>query len=80
MDILDYLIHVSTSFWVFVVVTHVYRSLSSKFIDHQTWVCLVIVDMLDFDVILGMNWLSPYNDVLNCNAKTIIVEIPGRTD
>ncbi|WMV37146.1 hypothetical protein MTR67_030531 [Solanum verrucosum] len=39
---------------------------------------LVTLDMKDFDVILGMTWLSPYFDVLNCNAKSVTLEIPGR--
>ncbi|WMV37298.1 hypothetical protein MTR67_030683 [Solanum verrucosum] len=44
----------------------------------QTWVDLVILDMTDFDIILGMTWLSPYYDVLNCNAMSVTLEIPGR--
>ncbi|WMV50347.1 hypothetical protein MTR67_043732 [Solanum verrucosum] len=34
--------------------------------------------MTDFDVILGMTWLSPYYVVLNCNTKSVNLEIPGR--
>ena len=44
----------------------------------QTWADLVILDMIDFDIILGMTWLSPYNVVLNCNTKFVTLEIPGR--
>lgn len=33
--------------------------------------------MVDFDVILGMDWLSPYHVVLNCNAKTVTLAMPG---
>ncbi|WMV50512.1 hypothetical protein MTR67_043897 [Solanum verrucosum] len=29
-------------------------------------------------VITGMTWLSPYYVVLNCNAKSVTLEIPGR--
>ncbi|WMV49990.1 hypothetical protein MTR67_043375 [Solanum verrucosum] len=46
--------------------------------EEMTWVDLVILDMLDFDVILGMNWLSPHFYLLNLNAKTITREITGR--
>ena len=31
--------------------------------------------MVDFDVILGMNWLSTYHVFLDCNAKTVVM--PG---
>ncbi|WMV50696.1 hypothetical protein MTR67_044081 [Solanum verrucosum] len=34
--------------------------------------------MIDFDIILGMTWLSPYYDVLNCNTKFVTLEIPRR--
>lgn len=27
---------------------------------YNTWVDLIIWDMVDFDIILGMDWLSPY--------------------
>ena len=32
--------------------------------------------MVDFDVILGMDWLSPYHVVLDCNAKTVTLAMP----
>ncbi|WMV40750.1 hypothetical protein MTR67_034135 [Solanum verrucosum] len=41
----------------------------------QTWVDLVILDMTEFDIILSITWLSPYYVVLNCNAKSITLEI-----
>ncbi|WMV47551.1 hypothetical protein MTR67_040936 [Solanum verrucosum] len=34
--------------------------------------------MTDFDIILGMTWLSPYYDVLNCSTKSVTLEIPSR--
>ena len=33
--------------------------------------------MLDFDIILGMTLLSPYHVVLNSNAKTVTLKMPG---
>lgn len=36
---------------------------------------LIILDMLDFDVILAMTWLSPYHVVLNSNAKTVTLSM-----
>ncbi|XP_049362754.1 uncharacterized protein LOC125827500 [Solanum verrucosum] len=32
---------------------------------------------VDFDVILGMDWLSPYHVLLDCYAKTVTLVIPG---
>lgn len=36
---------------------------------------LVILDMTNFDIILGMTWLSPCYVVLNCNTKYVTLEI-----
>ena len=33
--------------------------------------------MVDFDVILGMTWLSPNFAILDCNAKTVTLAKPG---
>lgn len=37
---------------------------------------LIIVDMLDLDVMLGMPWLPLYHVVLNYNAKTMDLKVP----
>lgn len=43
----------------------------------QTWADLVILDLTDFNMILGMTWLSLYNTILNFHAKSIALEIPN---
>ncbi|XP_070032519.1 uncharacterized protein [Nicotiana tomentosiformis] len=43
----------------------------------QTRVDLLLLTMVDFDVILGMDWLSPYHAILDCHAKTVTLAIPG---
>ncbi|WMV24093.1 hypothetical protein MTR67_017478, partial [Solanum verrucosum] len=43
-----------------------------------TWGDLMNFDMTEFDIILGMTWLSPYYDVVNCNTKSVTLEILGR--
>ena len=59
------------------IVEKVYRSCLVTFMESNTHVDLVILEMVDFDVILGMTWLSPNFAILNCNAKTVTLAKPG---
>ena len=47
------------------------------FVGKNTYVDLIILEMVDFDVILGMTWLSPNFAILDCNAKTVTLVKPG---
>ncbi|WMV46550.1 hypothetical protein MTR67_039935 [Solanum verrucosum] len=33
--------------------------------------------MVDFDIILGMDWLAPYHDVLDCYSKIVTLVMSG---
>lgn len=44
---------------------------------HETRADFILLDILDFDIILGMHWLSPYHIVLDCYAKTITLVVLG---
>ena len=46
-------------------------------VGYDTWVDVIFPGMVDFDVILGMDWLSLYHAVLDCNAKTVTLEMHG---
>ena len=41
---------------------------------------LIVLQMSEFDVILGMDWLSSYHVSLDCFAKTVCLRVPGRPD
>ena len=70
-DLLDIPIRVSTPVGESVIVEKVYRSCLVTFVGSNTYVDLIILEMVDFDVILGMTWLSPNFAILDCNAKTV---------
>ncbi|WMV08847.1 hypothetical protein MTR67_002232, partial [Solanum verrucosum] len=76
-DFLDMPIRVSIPVGEFVIVEKVYRSCLVTFVGGETYVDLIILDMVDFDVILGMTWLFPNFAILDCNAKTVTLAKPG---
>ena len=51
------------------MVDWVHRSCVVNFVGCETWVDLIILVMVDFDVILCIDWLAPYHAILDCYAK-----------
>ena len=41
---------------------------------------LVLLDLQDFDVILGMDWLASYHASIDCFGKMVIFSIPGQPE
>ena len=41
---------------------------------------LVLLDIMDFDVILGIDWLSLYYATLDCHSKVVIFKISGEEE
>ena len=76
-DLLDMPIRVSTPVGESVIVDKVYRSFLVVFVGSNTHVDLIILEMVDFDLIMGMTWLSPNFAILDCNAKTVTSAKPG---
>ncbi|XP_070005626.1 uncharacterized protein [Nicotiana sylvestris] len=70
-------VHVSTPVGDSVVVDQIYRSCVVTFCGFETRADLLLLDMIDFEVILGMEWLSPYHTILDCHAKTISLVMLG---
>ncbi|XP_069151903.1 uncharacterized protein [Solanum lycopersicum] len=76
-DLLDMPIRVSTPVGESVIVDEVYSSFLVTFVWSNTHVDLIILEMISFDVFLGMTWLSPNFAILDCNAKTLTLAKPG---
>ena len=58
------------------MVHRVYRLCIVPFIEYESHADLKVLNMVNFDVILGMDWLSSYYGILNCHAKTISLAMP----
>ncbi|EOX94130.1 DNA/RNA polymerases superfamily protein [Theobroma cacao] len=54
-----------------------YESCVVRVKDKDTSVNLVVLDTLDFDVILGMDWLSPCHASVDCYHKLVRFDFPG---
>ncbi|XP_070037181.1 uncharacterized protein [Nicotiana tomentosiformis] len=76
-DSLSVSIHVSMPVGDSITVDNVYHSCVVTIGSLETSVDLLLLDMVDFDIILGMDWLSPYYDVLDCHAKTVTLAMSG---
>ena len=38
---------------------------------------LRVIEFLEFDALLGMDWLSPYHAHVDCHCKVVTFGIPG---
>ncbi|XP_070016045.1 uncharacterized protein [Nicotiana sylvestris] len=75
-DSLSIPIYVSTPVSDSIVVDQVHRSCIMVIGGLETRIDLLLLDMVDVDVILGMDWLSPYHAILDCHAKTVTLALP----
>lgn len=68
-EYIDTTMFMSISIWMYVCIDRVYSACSMMFIVFKTLVDIVILDIQEFNVILGMSWLSPYYVILNYYTK-----------
>ncbi|XP_070032162.1 uncharacterized protein [Nicotiana tomentosiformis] len=59
------------------VVDCVYRPCLVIIGSYETRVDMLLLSMVYLDVILGMDWLSPYHAILDCHAKTKTLAMSG---
>ena len=52
-------------------VTSMYRSCLVTIDGKDSMVDLIVLDLIDFDVILGMDWLASCHATVNCHKKTV---------
>jgi hypothetical protein len=58
-----------------VEIEDVYEGFTNLIESYELKVDLIPLDMLDFDIILGINWLSMYHAKMDCYAKIIILKM-----
>ena len=55
----------------------VYKGCPISFPNKVTLVYLIEIDMLDFDVILGMDWLHAYFTSIYCRTRVVKFQFPN---
>ncbi|XP_070016054.1 uncharacterized protein [Nicotiana sylvestris] len=76
-DSLSSSVYVSTHVGDSLVVDRVYQSCLIVISGFETRADLLLLSMVDFDGILGMDWLLPNYAILDCHAKTVTLAMPG---
>ncbi|GJY20257.1 putative reverse transcriptase domain-containing protein [Tanacetum coccineum] len=69
---LDHVLCISTPMKDSARITHVYRDLPLQFNDRIRSVNALLLDMCEFDIILGMDWLSAYHATIDCHSRRVI--------
>ncbi|XP_070031157.1 uncharacterized protein [Nicotiana tomentosiformis] len=69
-------VYVSTPVGDYVVVDQIYQSYIMTFWGYETREDLLLLEMTDFEIILGMDWLSQYHAILDFHAMTVTLAIP----
>ncbi|XP_070058141.1 uncharacterized protein [Nicotiana tomentosiformis] len=70
-------VYVSTHVGDSIVVDRVYHICLVPNGSYDTMVNLLLLDMVDFNVILGMDWLSPSHAILDYRAKSVTLSVTG---
>ena len=79
-DNMDFDLFVATPLGDFVVVNKILRDCCVMIGYREMTVDLVLLDLQDFDVILGMDWLASYHASVDCFGKRVTFSIRGQPD
>ena len=77
---LGYYLSIATPMGDSMMMNQVYKSCLISLGNRDFLVDLLPIEMHDFDVILGMNWLSTYHASIECFSKEIVFKIPGKKE
>nr|GFA16876.1 hypothetical protein [Tanacetum cinerariifolium] len=70
--LLDHVLCISTPMQDSVRITHVYRNLPLQFDDKIRVINVLPLDMCEFDIILGMDWLTKHHATIDCRSYRVI--------
>ncbi|GJY95261.1 putative reverse transcriptase domain-containing protein [Tanacetum coccineum] len=70
--LLNYTLSISTPMKSLVIIDHKYQNCLLRFDDKIRSANLFPLDMNDFDIILGMDWLTEHQATIDCHTKRVI--------
>ena len=78
IDNMEFDLFVATPLGDFVVVNKIIRDCCAMIGYKEMTIDLVLLELQDFDVILGMDWLASYHASVDCFGKRVTFSIPGQ--
>nr|GEV20249.1 hypothetical protein [Tanacetum cinerariifolium] len=69
---LDHALSISTPMLNSVIISHEFRNCPLRIGDDIRFANLLPLEMSDFDIILGMDWLTEHRDTIDCHSKRVI--------
>ena len=77
---MDSELFVDTSVRGVVVTDSVCKTCVVKIADRELLADLTLLEMQDFDIIFGMDWLAAYYAIVDCHRKKVIFQVPGEIE
>ena len=74
IELLAYDMHVTSPLGHSVRVNRVYKNYPLMVHDREFSVDLIALPFHEFDLILGMDWLSKHRAIIDCDKKTIVLK------
>ncbi|GAV90962.1 RVP_2 domain-containing protein [Cephalotus follicularis] len=79
LDCMPYTLDVSTPAGISMYTDTVYRGCEMSMAGISLYADLIVFPIRDFDVILGMDWLSAHHAYMDCYSKTVDFRLPDGT-
>ena len=73
-ELLAYDMHVTSPLALSVRVNRVYKNCPLMVHDREFSVDLIALSFHEFDLILGMDWLSKHRAIIDCDKKTVVLK------
>ena len=63
-----------------VITNSVCKSCVVQVADRELLANLTLLEIRDFDIIFGMDWLAAYYAIVDCHRKKVIFQVPGEIE